>query len=166
MQVRGFDLYEQARKSLEQEGGRAVLSAAEAATGADVLLLMVVNAAQAQSVLFGTDGAATAAAPGAVVMICSTIAPIDVCTIAQQLEQHGLLILDAPVSGGQVGAEGGTLTVMASGSAAAFQVARPVLEAISSKLHEVGTEPGLGATYKVVHQLAAGVHLAAAGDPA
>jgi len=73
-------------------------------------------------------------------------------------------LLDAPVSGGQVGAEAGTLTVMASGPKAAFDRAEPVLDAIASNVHRLGDEAGQAATYKVVHQLAAGVHLAVAAE--
>lgn len=162
--VKGFDVFENARLALKDAGGLAVASAAEAAAGVDVLLLMVVNAEQARDVLFGAGGAAEAAAEGTAVMVCCTIAPKDAREIGERLSAMGLLPLDAPVSGGKVGAEAGSLTIMASGPKEAFDKARPVLQATSGTLYEVGTEPGLGATYKVVHQLAAGVHLAAAAE--
>jgi 3-hydroxyisobutyrate dehydrogenase-like beta-hydroxyacid dehydrogenase len=74
------------------------------------------------------------------------------------------LYLDAPVSGGATGAANGALTVMASGSVAAFDKARPVLERVAAKVWELGEAPGLGATMKVVHQLLAGVHIATAAE--
>ena len=110
------------------------------------------------------DAAAAAAPKGAVVMICSTIAPKDAKEIGEGLAAQGLLPLDAPVSGGKVGAEAGALTIMASGPKAAFDKASPVSDAVSGTLYKVGDTPGLGATYKVVHQLAAGVHLVAAAE--
>lgn len=162
--VKGFDVYEGARLAFEDAGGAAATSVQEAARDVDVLLLMVVNAQQARDALFGQHGAASAMAQGGVVMVCCTIAPRDAREIGERLATLGLLPLDAPVSGGKVGAEAGTLTIMASGPKAAFDKARPLIKAISGTLYEVGTSPGLGATYKVVHQLAAGVHLAAAAE--
>lgn len=164
LSVKGFDIFESARQAFATAGGVAVESVAEAARDVDVLLLMVVNAQQAKEVLFGEGGAAAAAAKGAVVMVCCTIAPKDAREIGARISALGLLPLDAPVSGGKVGADAGTLTIMASGPKAAFAKAGPVIEAISGMLYEVGEEPGLGATYKVVHQLAAGVHLATAAE--
>jgi len=74
------------------------------------------------------------------------------------------LMLDAPVSGGSAGAQGGTLTVMGAGSDAAFAKARPVLDAIAGKVWQLGTEPGVGSTVKMVNQLLAGVHIATAAE--
>ena len=161
--VKGFDVAEGARDALRDAGGTPVKSAAAAAGGVDALLVMVVNADQAKEALFDS-GAAAAAAPGTVCVVSSTVAPADAREIARRLAEQGLLVLDAPVSGGAVGAEEGTLTVMASGAPEAFKKARPLLEAVSATVYEVGGEPGLGSTYKVVHQLAAGVHLAAAAE--
>jgi L-threonate 2-dehydrogenase len=159
----GYDLNPEARKAFGSIGGTVADSAADAARHCDLLVLMVVDATQANAALFD-NGAASALAPGSTVVICSTIAPSDVRTIAQQLSRLGHQLLDAPVSGGQVGARAGTLTVMASGPKAAFDRAEPVLKAISKKVYRLGDEPGLGATYKVVHQLAAGIHLVAAAE--
>lgn len=164
LSVKGFDVFEKARLRFEDAGGTAVASVQEAARDVDVLILMVVNAQQARDALFGEGGAASAACKGTVVMVCCTIAPKDARLIGEQLAELDLLSLDAPVSGGKVGAEAGTLTIMAAGQKAAFDKARPLIDAISGTHYEVGAEPGLGATYKVVHQLAAGVHLAVAAE--
>ncbi|MDQ2088870.1 NAD(P)-dependent oxidoreductase [Marimonas arenosa] len=161
--LKGYDLSGPARDRFAGLGGSACDSAAGAADGCDLLILMVVNAVQARAALFDT-GAAAALAPGATVMLSSTVAPADARALAADLAATGVTLLDAPVSGGQVGAEAGTLTVMAAGAAAAFDRAAPVLEAIAKTVHRLGDTPGLGATYKTVHQLAAGVHLVAAAE--
>ncbi|MEQ8899451.1 MAG: NAD(P)-dependent oxidoreductase [Roseovarius sp.] len=162
--LKGFDMSEAAVARFTEGGGTPSASVAEAAEGCDLLLVMVQTPAQAQDVLFGAGGAAAALDPGAVVMLCSTVAPSDARALAAALEEGGHLMLDAPVSGGMKGAEAGALTVMASGSEAAFARAEAVLEAVAKTVHRLGDAPGMGATYKVVHQLAAGVHLAAAAE--
>lgn len=164
LSVKGFDIFGNARDAFAAAGGAVAASAAEAARDVDLLLLMVVDAAQVEDVLFGEPAAAEQARAGTVVMICPTIAPADVRRLAARIEAAGLLPLDAPVSGGKVGADAGSLTVMASGCDAAFDAAEPVLNAMSGTLYRVGDTPGLGATYKIVHQLAAGVHLAVAAE--
>lgn len=159
----GFDLSDTARARFASAGGRPVDGAAEAARGQDLLLIMVATADQARAALF-TGGAAEALSPGGVVVLSSTISPADAREIAEELSQMGRMMLDAPVSGGQVGADAGTLTVMSAGPEEAYERAKPLLDAISAKLYWLGKEPGLGATYKVVHQLAAGIHLVAAAE--
>lgn len=159
----GYDLSPEARQRFADAGGTACDTPEKAAQDATLLLVMVVNADQARAVLFETD-VAKMLAPGAVVMLSSTVAPSDARDIAARLSKLGLILLDAPVSGGQVGAEAGTLTVMASGPEAAFDRASDVLDAISGIVHRLGDAPGQAATYKVVHQLAAGVHLAVAAE--
>ena len=160
--VKGYDMAGEARRAFGDSGGEVADSVPGAAEGVDVLLVMVVNAAQVREVLF--DSGAAAAAAGSVCMVCSTVAPSDIRSIGERLAGQGLLVLDAPVSGGAAAAEAGELTVMASGPPEAFGKARPVLDAVSGNLYEVGAEPGMGATYKIVHQLAAGVHIAVAAE--
>ena len=161
--LKGFDLSDAACAAFMANGGVACDTAAEAAQGCDLLLVMVATANQARAALF--DGGVTdTLAPGAIVVLSSTISPIDARQISAQLETTGHLLLDAPVSGGQVGADAGTLTIMASGSQAAFDRAMPLLNAVSKTVNRLGDTPGMGSTYKVVHQLAAGVHLVAAAE--
>ena len=162
--VVAHDISEPARERFRAAGGAVAPSAAEAARAADVLVLMVVDAAQAAAVLFGADGVVSTLPRASVVMLCCTIAPGDVVAICDRLAVTGHMWLDAPVSGGRTGAESGNLTIMASGSPDAFARAEPVLDAVATKVYRLGDRPGLGATYKVVHQLAAGVHLAAAAE--
>ncbi len=162
--LKGYDLSETARAAFAKAGGTPAASASEAAEGRDLLLLMVQTPAQARDVLFGAGGAAAALEPGATVILCSTVAPSDARALGAALADAGHMLLDAPVSGGQKGADESRLTVMASGCEAAFARAEAVLAAVAKKVHRLGDAPGMGATYKVVHQLAAGVHLVAAAE--
>ena len=159
----GYDIAPAARERFAALGGDPSETAAGAASGAGLLLVMVVNADQARTVLFDS-GAAHALAPSATVVLSSTIAPFDARDIAARLNALGHHMLDAPVSGGQVGARAGTLTVMASGPDEAFARAGSLLAAVANTVHRLGGEAGIGSTYKVVHQLAAGVHLVAAAE--
>ncbi len=142
--------------------GRAAATPAAAAMGADIVVVVVVNAAQTRAVLFGPDGAAEAMNPSAVVISCATMSPKDAEAIAVETEGRGLLYLDAPISGGATRAAEGALTVLASGGAAAFEKAQPALDAMAKKLYRLGDKPGVGAAFKMVNQLLAGVHIAAA----
>lgn len=161
--LRGFDLNAAARTRFANFGGTACVTAALAAQGCDMVFVMVQTAAQARQVLFA-DGVAAALNPQSVIVLCSTISASDMRRISAEVAAIGHDLLAAPVSGGQVGADAGTLTIMASGPERAMKKALPALQAVAKKVHQLGTDPGLGATYKVVHQLAAGVHLVAAAE--
>ncbi len=160
--VAGCDLSPDLRARFIEAGGSASESAIEAAAGASGVVVMVVNAAQTEAVLFGENGAAAVMAKGGVILSCATMSPDDARRLANLAESQGLLYLDAPISGGSIKAAAGTITVMASGSQAAFAAARPVLLAIAETVYELGDAAGLGAAYKIVNQLLAGVHIAAA----
>lgn len=162
--VTGVDPRAAARDSFIAAGGAAVARAADLPEGTTALVVLVVNAAQTEAALFGPDGALPRLAPGAVVISSATMAPEDARRIAEKLEAAGMLALDAPVSGGAAKAATGEMTVMASGSAPAFDAAAAVLAAISTKVWRLGDTPGIGATVKVVHQLLAGVHIAVAAE--
>ena len=159
--VTGFDVNADAMTRLAALGGRVAVSPATAATGADVVLCVVVNAAQTESVLFGADGAATVMDKG-IIVSCATMAPDAARGFALRAADKGLGYLDAPMSGGAVRAAAGELTVMASGKPEVFSQARPVLDCIAAKVYELGDEAGTGAAFKIVNQLLAGVHIAAA----
>ncbi|MBR0655311.1 L-threonate dehydrogenase [Plastoroseomonas arctica] len=162
--VTGCDMREAARAEFAAAGGAAIASAAELPKGTEALLLLVVNAQQTEAAIFGESGAAAHLAPGAVVISSATMAPDSARALASRAEALGLLWLDAPVSGGAAKAREGAMTVMASGSAAAFDAAQPVLDAIATKVWRLGDAVGIGATVKVVHQLLAGVHIAVAAE--
>jgi 3-hydroxyisobutyrate dehydrogenase len=162
--VYGYDVSPAAIQRLQGAGGRGAEDPAAAASNAPLLLIMVATAEQVETVLFGSHGAATVLAPGATVMLCSTVPPAYVQGLAQRLADRGIALLDAPVSGGVARAADGGLTIMASGSAAAFTACEPVLAALSSKVYRLGEAPGVGSSVKMINQLLAGVHIAAAAE--
>jgi putative dehydrogenase len=164
--ITGFDINPVALRRLEEAGGTAACSAAEAAEaaeaagGAAILFVLVVNDKQAEIVLFGEGGAVAALPAGATVILSSTLPPDQAAALAARLDEIGLLMLDAPLSGGVTGAEAGTLTVIASGPDAAYAAAEPALRAFSSKLYRVGKRAGQGSTVKLVNQLLTATHIA------
>ena len=162
IKVAGFDINSAAIAKLADAGGSGAASVADVAKNADVLLVVVVNAAQTDMVLFGEKGAAAAMKTGSVIISSATMAPDDARGLAAKAEALGLLYLDAPISGGAAKAALGQLTVMASGTPETFKRARPVLDAIAATVHELGDAAGIGASFKMVNQLLAGVHIAAA----
>jgi L-threonate 2-dehydrogenase len=161
--VRGFDVRAEAVSALADAGGSSAGSAAEAAAGADLLILMVVNAAQAEQVLF-RDGAAAALPENSTVVLMSTCPPGAVAAIAGRVEALGRSFVDAPVSGGVAGAKAATLTIMAAAPAPLIDRLRPAFEAMGDKIFHVGEKPGQGAAVKAVNQLLCGVHIAAAAE--
>ena len=161
--VRGFDVSEAGRDALAAAGGEPAASAAEAAAGADVLLLMVVNADQARAVLFEA-GALDALPRGRCVVLMATCPPGAVEDIAARVAAAGRVLVDAPVSGGVAGAAAASLTIMAAAPADHVAAVRPVLDALGGKVVHVGERPGQGATVKAVNQLLCGVHIAAAAE--
>jgi 3-hydroxyisobutyrate dehydrogenase len=163
-EVAGCDIRQDAAGALASAGGRAAGTPAEAARSAEILVLMVVNADQAEAVLFGDDGAAPELSKGAVVIASCTQPAARAKALAARLEEAGALLLDAPVSGGVVGAEQGALSIMASGPDAAFDKAMPVLDVLGKAVWRMGAEPGLGSMMKTVNQLMCGAHIAVAAE--
>ncbi|MDO8905632.1 NAD(P)-dependent oxidoreductase [Hydrogenophaga sp.] len=161
--VRGFDINPQAMQLLVAEGGVATQSTREAACDAELLILMVVNAAQAEDILFEGE-ALDAMAPGGIVCLMATCPPGSVERIAARVTSSGRRFVDAPVSGGTAGAIAGTLTVMAACEASTFTAVRPVFEVLGKRIFHVGTQPGQGAMVKTVNQLLCGVHIAVAAE--
>jgi len=161
----GVDLNPQALATLQQAGAKqAATRADDFAAELDALLLLVVNAAQVKQILFGENGLAAKLRPNTPVMVSSTISAADAKQIEQQLLALGLNMLDAPVSGGAAKAAEGQMTVLASGAESTFRQLQPVLDAIAGKVYRIGEEIGLGATVKIIHQLLAGVHIAAGAE--
>lgn len=162
--VSGFDVRSEATAGLEERGGRAAATPAAAADGARILFVMVATADQVDSVLYGPDGALAALPDGAVVILCSTVPPAYARALGARLAESGHRMLDAPVSGGTVGADGGTLTIMGSGTPDVFDAVQAALDAIAGKIYRLGEEVGIGSTVKMVNQLLAGVHIASAAE--
>ena len=160
--VRGYDP-DPARRTADGVDGSAT-SARAAAAGADVVLLAVRDAAQLDDALWGDDGVAAVLPAGAVVLLTSTVGIEAVRATAARLAAAGLLLVDAPVSGGPVRAGQGDLLVTVGADDDAWAAARPVLEAMASTLTRVGPHPGDGQAMKTVNQLLCGVHIAAAAE--
>lgn len=161
----GVDLSAQARDVLQAAGAKAVAASADGfADKLDAVLLLVVNAAQVEAVLFGESKLADKLKPGTAVMVSSTIAAQDARRFGEALAARGLLMLDAPVSGGAAKAAAGEMTVMAAGDDAVFAKLQPVLDAVAGKVYHCGKDIGQGATVKIIHQLLAGVHIAAGAE--
>ncbi|MGW7087159.1 L-threonate dehydrogenase [Streptomyces sp. NPDC054871] len=166
------DLRSDVASAFAVDGGTAYASAGELAASVDVLVGVVVNAAQVESVLFGDGdgngtgdgGAADRLHPGSVYVMCSTADPTWSADLERRLAERGVLYLDAPISGGAARAASGQLTMMTSGAPTAYAIADPVLDAMSSTVYRLGDEAGIGSKVKVVNQLLAGVHIAAAAE--
>lgn len=161
----GIDLDDKLLEKLSVSGAKGVgKNAGNFADKLNAVVLLVVNAKQVNQVLFGENGLAKQLKPGTAVMVSSTISAQDSKEISQKLTNLGLLMLDAPVSGGAAKAAIGEMTVMAAGSKESFAALQPVLDATASKVYNIGEEIGLGATVKIIHQLLAGVHIAAGAE--
>jgi 3-hydroxyisobutyrate dehydrogenase len=158
----GLDTRPEPLQKLTAAGGHAAVSVADLAAHCDLLVVLVVNAAQTEQVLFGDGGLAASMRPGAVVACSATVDPALPPRWAERLSAQGLHFIDAPVSGGPRKAAAGEMTVMASGAAAAFEAAGGLLDAIAGKVYRLGEVPGVGSTVKMVNQHLAGVHIAAA----
>jgi 3-hydroxyisobutyrate dehydrogenase-like beta-hydroxyacid dehydrogenase len=162
-QVWGHDINPDAVARLVADGARAgeLLDHAEAL---DALVVVVLNAAQTEAVLFGPEGVAAALQQNTVILSCATIPPAFAAEMETRAESAGLLYLDAPISGGAIKAASGELTIMASGRKAAFEAAKPALDAISAKVFEMGDRAGAGSAMKATNQMLAGIHIASMAE--
>ena len=162
--VHVFDVRREVAQAFAESGGVACDSLAELAGACDVLVSVVVNAAQTEAVLFGPGGCAAAMKPGSVFVMCSTVDANWSVALEQRLADLGLLYIDAPISGGAAKAASGEMTMMTSGAAAAYAKAEPVLNAMAGKVYKLGDAAGAGSKVKIINQLLAGVHIAAAAE--
>ena len=160
----GYDTDGDARQALVTSGGTAINELDALPADCDIALVVVVNAEQVEQVLMGPRGAAAHLPAGAVVAVCSTVSPAFARTMAARVEDLGLHYLDTPISGGSARAAEGSLTVMASGSPAAFERAQTALDGIASTVHRLSEAAGDGSAYKMINQLLAGVHIVAAAE--
>jgi 3-hydroxyisobutyrate dehydrogenase len=166
--VQAFDIFD-ARRDLASEAGAGVaLTPAEAADGADVVVVAVRDQAQLESCLFGDDavgpGAATTLRAGAVLIVTSTVGVEGVQSVGERLAGQGVRLVDAPVSGGAVRAASGDLLIMVGADPETLALAQPVLERLASTVHVVGPKVGDGQIMKTVNQLLCGIHTAAAAE--
>ncbi|CAN0605303.1 unnamed protein product, partial [Ectocarpus sp. 12 AP-2014] len=150
LNVYGFDVVAEPVARLVAEGGNQG-QMAELAPSFDAVVVVVLNAAQVETVLFGKDGIVPRLRSGAVVMACATVPPAFAKDMENRCKGHGVHYLDAPISGGSVKASQGNLSVMASGSAEAFTALAPVLEATAEKVFHLGGKAGAGSAMKAVN---------------
>jgi 3-hydroxyisobutyrate dehydrogenase len=151
-------------EAFAREGGTPCATAAELAAACEVVISVVVNLQQTEDVLFGAGGVAAAMRPGSLFVMCSTVDPHASVALEGRLEALGLLYLDAPISGGAARAAAGQITMMTAGRPAAYAKCEGVLEAMAAKVYRLGERAGAGSKVKIINQLLAGVHIAAAAE--
>jgi L-threonate 2-dehydrogenase len=162
--VHVFDVRREVAEAFAAEGGVASNSPAEVAAACEVVVSVVVNAAQTEAVLFGEGGAAASMKAGNVFVMCSTVDPGWSITLEKRLAEKGILYLDAPISGGAAKAAKGEITIMTSGHPDAYTRVAGALDAMAAKVYRLGSAAGNGSKVKIINQLLAGVHIAAAAE--
>ena len=163
-----FDVRQEVADKFTKDGGQAYKNVAELGAACDVVVSVVVNAAQTEAVLFGpnSDGTGCAAAmrAGSVFVMCSTVDPNWSVTLEARLEKLGLHYVDAPISGGAAKAASGEMTMMTAAKPAAYAKCENILNAMAGKVYKLGDHAGAGSKVKIINQLLAGVHIAAAAE--
>ena len=166
--VHVFDVRREVAEAFAKDGGVACASLADLGAACDVVISVVVNAAQTEAVLFGTHGQDSGCAahmkPGSVFVMCSTVDPNWSVALEARLEAMGLRYIDAPISGGAAKAASGQMTMMTAGRPEAYALAEPLLNAMAGKVYKLGDSAGAGSKVKIINQLLAGVHIAAAAE--
>lgn len=164
--VAAFDLSTGAREKVQREGVGIAASAREAVEGADVVVSMLPASKHVESLYLGNGeqpGLLGAIADGALLIDCSTIAPASAQKVARGAQARGLVMIDAPVSGGTAGATAGTLTFIVGGEAEALERARDVLKAMGKNIFHMGAT-GAGQVAKLCNNMALGVIMAVTGE--
>jgi 2-hydroxy-3-oxopropionate reductase len=149
--------------ALIEAGAKACTSGKEVAQRSDVVITMVPDTPHVAAALFDADGVAEGLSPGKVVIDMSSISPVETKVFAQRINALGCAYLDAPVSGGEVGAKAGTLTIMVGGPEAAFEIARPLFQLMGKNITLVGGN-GDGQTCKVANQIIVALNIEAVGE--
>jgi 3-hydroxyisobutyrate dehydrogenase len=147
-----------------RDGGHVHGSAADLARHCEVIISVVVNAAQTEEVLFGEQGCARAMAPGAVFVMCSTVDPDWSAALETRLADRGLLYVDAPIPGGAARAASGEITLMTAARPQAYAKCEHLFDAMAARVYKLGDRAGAGSKVKIINQLLAGVHIAAAAE--
>ena len=167
LRAAGHTLYVHSRsappQALLDAGAIACASGTEVAQKADIIFTMVPDTPDVEKVLFGKDGIATAPIKGKVVVDMSSIDPMATKEFAKQINALGCDYLDAPVSGGEVGAKAATLTIMVGGPQAAFDRIKPLFELMGKNITLIGGN-GDGQTCKVANQIIVALNIAAVGE--
>jgi len=148
----GYDPLDYRMQAFRDMGGEAKANASEVGKHADAVFIMVMHGDQVKSAIFDDDGLLTTLKKGSAIILSATIKPAEAKEIGERLEGSGIHLIDTPVSGGFPGAQGGTLTMMASAADAVLDEFAPVMEAVSASIHRVGKTPGEGQTMKACLQ--------------
>ncbi len=167
LKAAGHDLIVPDRKSLTDElraAATVVGDAAAVAEAAEIVILMLPDTPDVERVLFGPHGVAEGLTAGKLVIDMSSISPIATKGFAARINAQGCDYLDAPVSGGEVGAKAASLTIMIGGPEAAFERARPLFEKMGKNITLVGVENGAGQTCKVANQIIVALTIQAVGE--
>jgi L-threonate 2-dehydrogenase len=163
-----YDLRADVAEQFASEGGTACSSVAALGAQVEIVISVVVNAVQTEAVLFGDgkleSGCAGSMQPGSVFIMCSTVDPAWSSALETKLEALGILYVDGPISGGAIKASQGEITMMTAASPAAYEKCDPVLNAMAAKVYKLGHCAGAGSKVKIINQLLAGVHIAAAAE--
>ena len=149
--------------SLVQAGGKACASGKEVAQRADVIIIMVPDTPHVAAALFDPNGVAAGLSPGKIVVDMSSISPVETKVFAQKINALGCEYLDAPVSGGEVGAKAASLTIMVGGTEAAFEKVKPLFALMGKNVTLVGGN-GDGQTCKVANQIIVALNIEAVGE--
>jgi 2-hydroxy-3-oxopropionate reductase len=161
--VHVFDVFPQSIKELEKKGAVACRSSKEVAQNSDVIIIMVPDTPDVENVLFGKDSVSEGVKKGSIVVDMSSISPVATKEFAKKLVTLGVQMLDAPVSGGQVGAENATLTIMVGGDPEVFEKIKPYFELMGKNITLVGGN-GDGQTCKVANQIIVALTIEAVGE--
>jgi 2-hydroxy-3-oxopropionate reductase len=157
------DLAEESVKHLCSLGGKACSCCKEVAQKSDIIFIMVPDTPDVEAVLFGAEGVAEGLKPGSIVVDMSSISPIATKEFAKKLAAMGVKMLDAPVSGGQVGAENATLSIMVGGPVDVFNQIKPYFERMGKNIVHIG-DHGDGQTCKVANQIVVALTIEAVGE--
>jgi 3-hydroxyisobutyrate dehydrogenase len=163
-QVSVCDVRFEVAETFAKDGGTACKTPADLAKHVDIIVSVVVNADQTEQILFGEHGAAANLKAGSLFIMCSTVDPNWSMALEKRLNDMGFLYLDAPISGGAAKAASGQMTMMTSGQAAAYAKAGHALESMAANVYKLGDRAGYGSKVKIINQLLAGVHIAAAAE--
>ena len=147
-QLTGFDLREERLEMLEALGGKRASSPAEVGEVADAVFIMVMTGKQAESIVSGEDGLLKTMNPGKTILLTATIEPHEARSIGKTVAKKGVHLIDAPVSGGQNGAESGTLALMAAADKEVWDENLDLMKAVGENIFHVGEEIGIGQTVK------------------
>lgn len=150
-------------EALVEQGATAGASPADVAANSDIIVTCVSDTPDVEAVILGENGVIHGVKSGALIIDCSTISPVATKNIAAQLNEKGVFMLDAPISGGSEGAANGTLSIMVGGDADQFERAQPVFEAMGKTITHVGGQ-GAGQSVKLVNQILCVANMLAASE--